>query len=183
MGLTVKIVILAAVMAVLPSDAAAQRRAPAADSAAVGGDVGLFLPADDQLSKSATLEGFYEYYMAPRTSIRLGLGWTNPEFDRDPNLSIRHLRIAVDGVYNWEKGAIHPFAGGGLGIYFLQPRAGDANVGDSESKLGGTVFGGVELFATRTLAVKGEARYHLIRNAGDLDPDGLALTVGLKKYF
>ena len=111
------------------------------------------------------------------------MGWTNPEFDRDPNRSIRHLRIAVDGVYNWEGGAIHPFAGGGLGIYFLQARAGDSNIGDSESKLGGTVFGGVEMFANRTLAVKGEARYHLIKNAGDLDPDGLALTIGLKQYF
>ena len=179
----VKIVILAAVVVVLPADATAQRRTPTTDSAAVGGDVGIFLPADDQLSKSAALEGFYEYYMAPRTSIRLGLGWMNPEFESDPSLSIRHLRIAVDGVYNWERGAIHPFAGGGLGIYFLQGRAGGSNLGDSESKLGGTVFGGVELFADRTLAVKGEARYHLIKNARGLDPDGLALTIGLKQYF
>ena len=33
------------------------------------------------------------------------------------------------------------------------------------------------------VAVKAEARYHLIANRGDLNPDGLAVTIGLKKYF
>lgn len=38
------------------------------------------------------------------------------------------------------------------------------------TKLGGTIFGGVEFFTSKTFAVKGEARYH-------------ALTIGVKSYF
>lgn len=183
MKASMKNFILTATLAILPAAAWAQGRVPATGSGAIGGDIGIFLPSEDQLTSAPSLEGFYEYYFAPRTSIRMGLGWTDPEFDRDPNASIRQVRIALDGVYNWEGGTIHPFAGGGIGVYFLQLRDRGDNVGDSESKIGATVFGGVEAFLNRTLAVKGEARYHLVKNAGRLDPDGLAFSVGLKKYF
>lgn len=165
-----------------PAVAAAQR-VPATDSAAVGGDVGLFLPRDSQLGPGLTLEGFYEYYFEPRTSVRLGLGWANPNFDREDEDTLRHVRVAGDLVRNWERGAVHPFAGAGLAIYFLQARDNGESVGDSETKFGGTLFGGAEFFTTRTAAVKVEARYHVISNIPGLNPDGLSLTVGLKKYF
>lgn len=174
--------VLAIVLAV-PSLALAQRRVPATESAAIGADVGLFLPREEALDMGPALEGFYEYYFAPRTSVRVGLGWANPEFDREEDDSLRYVRIATDVVYNWEGGAIHPFVGAGLGVYFLQLRDNGRNSGDSESKLGGTVFGGLEFFTTRSVSVKGEARYHLISDLGSLNPDGLALTIGIKKYF
>lgn len=174
--------VLAIVLAV-PSLALAQRRVPATESAAIGADVGLFLPREEALDMGPALEGFYEYYFAPRTSVRVGLGWANPEFDREEEDSLRYVRIATDVVYNWEGGAIHPFVGAGLGVYFLQLRDNDRNLGDSESKLGGTVFGGLEFFTTRSVSVKAEARYHLISDLDSLNPDGLALTIGIKKYF
>lgn len=174
--------VLAIVLAV-PSLALAQRRVPATESAAIGADVGLFLPREEALDMGPALEGFYEYYFAPRTSVRVGLGWANPEFDREEDDSLRYVRIATDVVYNWEGGAIHPFVGAGLGVYFLQLRDNDRNLGDSESKLGGTVFGGLEFFTTRSVSVKAEARYHLISDLDSLNPDGLALTIGIKKYF
>jgi hypothetical protein len=31
--------------------------------------------------------------------------------------------------------------------------------------------------------VKAEARWHVVQNVRGLNPDGLALTIGLKKYF
>lgn len=174
--------VLAIVLAV-PSLALAQRRVPATESAAIGADVGLFLPREEALDMGPALEGFYEYYFAPRTSVRVGLGWANPEFDREEDDSLRYVRIATDVVYNWEGGAIHPFVGAGLGVYFLQLRDNGRNLGDSESKLGGTVFGGLEFFTTRSVSVKAEARYHLISDLDSLNPDGLALTIGIKKYF
>lgn len=174
--------VLAIVLAV-PSLALAQRRVPATESAAIGADVGLFLPREEALDMGPALEGFYEYYFAPRTSVRVGLGWANPEFDREEEDSLRYVRIATDVVYNWEGGAIHPFVGAGLGVYFLQLRDNGRNSGDSESKLGGTVFGGLEFFTTRSVSVKAEARYHLISDLDSLNPDGLALTIGIKKYF
>ena len=173
--------ILLALVASVPAIATAQT--PRADSGAIGGDVGLFLPKADGMKSGPTLEGFYEYYPTARTSIRLGLGWANPKLDNEEDDSIRWIRVAGDVVYNWEGGSVHPFVGGGLGIYFLQRRDNGENLGDSETKLGGTLFGGAEFFLNNTVSVKGEARYHLIANIDSYNPDGLALTVGVKKYF
>lgn len=182
MRTSVKHFILTALLVALPSAALAQR-VPATDSGAIGGEVGLFLPRWDGLSTGPTLEGFYEYYFSPRQSVRIGLGWAEPENDNDERFSIRYLRVPIDFVYNWERGSVHPFVGAGLGIYFLQEKFEGESTGDSETKLGGTLFGGVELFTGRTTAVKLEGRYHAISDIRGFDPDGLSLTVGLKKYF
>lgn len=163
--------------------AAAQGRVPAAESGALGADVGIFLPRDEQLGSGLTFEGFYEYYLGARTSLRLGLGWANPEFERRTDDTLRHVRVAGDMVYNWERGAIHPFAGVGLGVYFLQRKDNGESVGDSETKFGGTILGGAEFFTSRTFAVKAEGRYHVVTDIGGLDPDGLSLTIGVKTYF
>jgi hypothetical protein len=175
--------IVSAVLVFVPASVFAQGRVPHTDSGAIGGDVGLFLPRDAALSSGPTLEGFYEYYLSPRISVRTGVGWSNPAFDREHADKLRHVRIALDAVHNWEGGSVHPFVGAGIGVYFLQVRANGNNIGDSESKLGGTIFGGAEFFTNNTTSVKAEARYHLIKNVGILNPDGLALTIGLKKYF
>lgn len=180
-----KIPYLAIALALCPVMAEAQRT-PRTDSAAVGGDVGIFRPSSDALDPALSLDGFYEYYLSPRTSVRLGVGWTNPEFESDPDESLRHVRVGGDLIYNWEYGAIHPFAGAGLGLYILQPRENGDDIADSESKLGGVLLGGVELFTSNTVSVKGEVSYHLISNVdnfGPRNPDGLKVSIGLKKYF
>lgn len=177
---------MATAIAVLPSMVQAQGLTPHADSAAVGVDVGLFRPSDDELKPALSLDGFYEYYFTARTSLRLGLGWTNPEFDRDNNTSIRHIRVGGDVIYNWEGNAIHPFVGAGLGLYIMEPRNNGNKLADSESKLGGVLLGGVEFFTGDTVSIKGEASYHLISNTdnfGPANPDGLKLSIGVKKYF
>lgn len=180
-GRAMKNFILTLTLLALPAAAYAQR-VPHADSAAVGGEVGVFIPQQDGMKAGPTLEGFYEYYLEPRTSIRIGLGWAKPKFDPSEEDSMRYVRVPFDVVYNWEGGAVHPFVGAGLGVYFLQQKHNGQNVGDSDTKLGGTLFGGVELFTARRTAVKFEARYHAVRQAR-IDPDGLSLTVGLKQYF
>jgi hypothetical protein len=175
---------LATASVVFLAPSAYAQRTPTADSAAVGGDVGLFLPRQDDFTAGLDLFGFYEYYMSSRTSVRLGLEWMNANVDDDlGDGSVRYVRIGGDLVYNWERGAIHPFGGAGLGVYILQLRAGGENVGDSEAKFGGAVFGGFEFFTDRTTAVKAEARYHVVTNQNGFNPDGLSLTIGLKKYF
>ncbi len=185
MNRVINICLLAYIGIIVPALAHGQSRTPTADSAAIGGDVGLFLPGADDLTAGLDLFGFYEYYTAPRTSVRLGMEWMNPQYDedRDPDASVRFIRIGGDVVYNWEGGAIHPFAGAGLGIYILQQRNNGQNEGDAETKFGGNVFGGLEFFTNRTTSVKAEARYHAVLNANGFNPDGLSLTVGLKKYF
>ena len=173
--------ILTITLVALPAAALAQR-VPATDSAAIGGDVGIFLPREDGMKWGPTLEGFYEYYFEPRTSVRFGIGWIKSRFDPFEEDSVRYIRVPVDVVYNWEGGAVHPFVGAGLGVYFLQRQHDGSNVGESHTKLGGTLFGGVELFTARRTALKLEARYHAVQRSF-IKPDGLALTVGLKQYF
>jgi opacity protein-like surface antigen len=177
--------ILIMLLAAIPATAGAQGRVPTTDSGAIGGDVGVFLARDPDLSSGLSLEGFYEYYMSPRLSVRTGLGWSNPQYEesRDPDASLRHVRVAVDIVHNWEGGTVHPFVGAGIGAYFLQRRNAGSNFGDSETKLGGTLLGGVEIFTAPTVSVKAEGRYHIVPRTFGLDPDGFALTIGLKKYF
>ena len=175
--------ILSACFLALATSAAAQRRVPATDSGAIGGDVGVMVPRSDALASGPVLEGFYEYYFTPRASVRLGLGWANPSFERDDEDSLRTLRVPVDFVYNWEGGAIHPFVGAGMGIYFVQPKENGESAGDSDTKLGATFFGGAEFFTGRTVSVKGEARYHVVGDVFGVNPGGLAVTIGVKTYF
>lgn len=167
----------------LPAIASAQRRMPHKDAGALGADVGVFLPRQDGMTTGPAIEGFYEYYLSARDSVRVGAGWANPKQEADSDNTMRQVRIAVDVLHNWEGGAIHPFVGAGLGTYFLQPRSHGTNLGDSATKLGGTILGGVEFFTSNTFAVKGEARYHIVTKSGLYDPSGLALTIGVKSYF
>ena len=177
----IRLSVLALSFAVTPMAVSAQT--PQADAGAVGVDFGVFVPKDDRLDSGLNLEGFYEYYLTSRVSVRMGVGWAHPKFSFDDEDGIRYFRVAGDVVRNWEGGTVHPFVGAGLGIYFLQETDNGVNFGDSETKLGGTIFGGAEFFTSNTLSFKAEARYHLIANPGDFNPDGLAVTIGVKKYF
>jgi hypothetical protein len=172
-----------ALISILATPAWAQRRVPHKDSGALGGEVGLFLPKQDGMDTGPALEGFYEYYFDARDSVRVGVGWAEPKSEGASDVSVRQVRIAVDLLHNWEGGSIHPFVGAGLGTYFLQTRSNGHNVGDSDTKLGGTLIGGVEFFTSNTFSVKGEARYHIVVKANGYNPSGLALTIGAKTYF
>jgi outer membrane protein with beta-barrel domain len=174
------ILILAAVLPLTPSLAAAQ---PRRGQIALGGDVGWFVPSDEQFDAAPIFGGFLEGYAAPRLGIRGSLFVTAPEFERGNGEEERQMRIGLDAIYNWEGGKIHPFLGGGLGIHMLQLRDDGHDVGDSDSKLGFSLLGGLEYFLNRRWTVKGEGRYQWVDNPPFIDPDGFALTIGLKRYF
>lgn len=167
----------------LPASVSAQGRMPHKDAGAFGGDVGVFLPKQNEMTTGPALEGFYEYYFTARDSVRVGAGWAYPKNEVRTDVKVRQIRIGVDLLHNWEGGAVHPFVGAGLGTYFLQPRSNGTNLGDSATKLGGTILGGLEFFTSKTFSVKGEARYHVVTKSGDYNPSGLALTIGVKSYF
>jgi len=167
-----------------PVVAAAQERAPNTGSTAVGVDVGAFIPRDSQFDSALILSALIEYYVTPRVSLRTDFGLTDPGFKRESVDSLRQVPLRVDVNYNWEGGKWHPFVGAGVGAYFLQFKDNGESFGESETKAGFNVGGGIEYFTGRTVALKGEARYHVIGNTrGGQDPSGLVLTGGLKKYF
>jgi Outer membrane protein beta-barrel domain len=160
------------------------QRQPAEGHLGVGGDIGLFAPAESALSPDLALEGHVDYYLTPRVAVRFGVGWTNPPFDRESTDSLRQVRAGGDLLYNWERGKWHPFAGAGVGAHILQEKDNGRDVGDSESKLGGAVLGGVEYFFTRDSTIKGEARYQFVGNTRNgYSPSGFLFLVGLKTYL
>lgn len=141
----------------LPATAAAQSRMPHKDAGALGAEVGVFFPRQDGMTMGPEIAGFYEYYLTARDSLRLGGGWANPKLEANSDARTRQIRFGVDLIHNWEGGAVHPFVGAGIGTYFLQPRLNGTNLGDSATKVGATILGGLEFFTSNTFAVKGEA--------------------------
>jgi hypothetical protein len=166
-----------------PANTAAQERVPATGTVAAGVDVGAFIPNNDGLSSSMLLNFLYEYYVTPRVSARAGLGWSNPSFNAGGLDTLRQVPLRFDVNYNWEGGRWHPFVGTGVGLYFMQFRVDDESIGDTETKFGLNTGGGIEYFVNRSVAVKGEGRYHAIANARGVEPSGITLTAGLKTYF
>ena len=167
-----------------PGVAAAQERVPHTGTTAVGVDVGAFVPNEDQLDSALIFSVLLEYYLTPRVSVRTDFGLTDPGFGAESSDSLRQIPLRVDVNYNWERGKWHPFVGAGAGAYFLRFKDNGQAIGDTETKPGFNLGGGIEYFTGRTVALKGEARYHVIGNTrSGLDPSGVVLTAGLKKYW
>ncbi len=156
---------------------------PAMGMWAVGADLGAFIPRDEIDDNTLDLQGFGEYYLTPRVGLRIGAGLASPSVGRGGDDSVRMTRVTFDVTYNWERGTTHPFVGAGLGAFFLQPRDNDESVGDSQNEAGFNLFGGLEYFTSRTVSLKGEARYQIVGSDVLPDPHGLTLSIGLKKYF
>jgi outer membrane protein with beta-barrel domain len=163
---------------------AQELRAPHTGSTAVGVDVGAFVPRDGQLDPAPIVNALLEYYFTPRVSVRTDFGLTDPGFGRESSDSLRQIPLRANVNYNWEGGKWHPFVGAGVGAYFIQFKDNGKALGSRETKPGVNLGGGVEYFTSRTVSLKGEARYHVIgkTSAGD-DPSGLVFTGGLKKYW
>jgi hypothetical protein len=175
-----RLVLIAALMLLLPLTAAAQ---PREGQVALGGDIGLMFPTDEQLDGALSGGAYVEIYPAARIGVRPSLFVTSPEYDRGTDEHERQMRLGVDVIYNWEGGRIHPFVGAGLGAHFLQFTNDGEEIGDSDTELGVALLGGLEVFLNRAWTLKGEGRYHWVDDERGVNPDGLALTIGLKRYF
>ena len=180
---TLGVVILGSCV-ICPRVVVAQERAPHAGSTAVGIDVGTFLPNESQLDNALIVNALLEYYVTPRVSLRTDFGLTDPGFSRESTDSLRQIPLRLDVNYNWEGGKWHPFVGAGAGAYFLQFKDNGEALGQSETKPGFNVGGGIEYFTGRTVSLKGEARYHMIGHTRTgQDPSGMVFTGGIKKYW
>lgn len=160
------------------------QQVPASGMTAVGIDVGVLFPGD-HLEATPVVNGLLEYYLTPRAGVRGTVGWANPSFEgREKDDTQRQIKLALDLLYNWEYGKVHPFVSGGGGVWFLQEKDNGDNFGDGETA-GGLTFGaGLDYFITRTATVKFEGRYDWVAvDDGRPDPSGVSLTVGVKKFF
>ena len=169
-------------LALFPAITAAQP-VPDAGQVAAGAEIGMFIPADEQLDLGIIGGGLIEFYVSPRVGIRGTVTAIRNGYDREDDDSERQLRFGADVVYNWEYGAVHPFVGAGAGVHLLRFYRDGDNEGPNDNEFGAQVLGGLEFFLNRAWTVKGEGRYQWVADRPNLDPDGLGLTIGIKRYF
>ena len=162
---------------------AAAQPVPNTGQAALGGEIGLFVPADDQLDSGLVGGGLLEFYVSPRVGIRGSVMAIRSGYDRRDDDDERQVRIGADVIYNWEYGKVHPFVGAGLGVHLLRFHRDGDNEGPNDNELGGQILGGAEFFMNRKWTVKTEARYQWVADRPNLNPDGFAVTIGVKRYF
>jgi hypothetical protein len=162
------------------------QRTPDTGMLAAGADIGILFP-DEILENALTLEGFAEYYLGPRLSVRGLLGWARPGFEPDPRRAddhFRELKLLGNAVYNWEAGVWHPFVTGGVGAYFVREKREGRADPEGETRGGINLGGGVEYFTNARTTIKGEARWDVVSHpTGFVDATGFTLSVGLKRYF
>jgi hypothetical protein len=148
-----------------------------------GADVGVLFP-DNEFENTITIDGFAEYYLSRRISVRGLLGWASPGFDNRTEDHFRQTHLIFNGVYNWEMGTWHPYATAGAGAYFVRQILDGRGDPDGESRGGINFGGGIEYFTNRMTSIKGEARWDIVSHPPGLpDATGFTLTVGVKRYF
>ena len=150
---------------------------------AAGAEIGIYFPTDDGLDNGITGGGLVEFYASPRVGIRGTITAMRNSHLANDDIDERQLRIGGDVIYNWEYGTIHPFLGGGIGIHLLRSYVDGDNVGDNDTKFGAQILGGVEYFLNRAWTIKGEGRYQWVADRPQVNPDGFAVTAGIKRYF
>ena len=150
---------------------------------AVGVDGGVLIP-HGEFESTGTLDGFGEYYLTRRVSVRGMLGWAAPGFQNRTEDHFREVRLTFNAVYNWERGVWHPFVTAGAGAYFVRQILFGRADPDGEVRGGINLGGGAEYFLNKMNTVRGEARWDIISHPPGLpDATGFTLTVGVKHYF
>lgn len=161
----------------------AQAQTPDTGLIGAGGDIGVFFP-DEALEKTLTLDGFAEYYVTPRISVRGMLAWASPGVENRTEDKFRQTRLLFNGVYNWEFIEWHPFVTAGAGVYFVRQLLDGLDDPDSETRGGINFGGGAEYFTGSMSSIKGEARWDLVSHPPGLpDASGFTITIGYKVYF
>jgi hypothetical protein len=164
-----------------PTAARAQARMPDAGVLAVGAEAGLWLPRAE-FDPALVAGGLLEYYVTPRVSVRGTVTLASPQRDRNPQATVRHLRTGADVIYNFERGAWHPFLGGGLAVHSLVARTAGRRV-DDRNVVGFALLGGTEYFFNRRTSLKFEGRLQPVDRQFYGRLTSFAATVGVKRYF
>jgi opacity protein-like surface antigen len=152
-------------------------------SIAVGGDLGVLFP-DESLESTFTWDGFAEYYVKPRLSIRGLFGWANPGFENRTEDKFRQFKLLFNGVYFWDQGKLHPFATAGAGFYFVRQLLEGADDPDSETRGGLNFGGGIDYSFNPQSAVRTELRWDIVSHPPGLpDATGITWVFGYKRFF
>ena len=175
--------VLTSLLSIVPAAAQAPAQTPDTGLIGVGGDIGVLFP-DEAFENTFTLDGYGEWYLTPRISLRAMLGYASPGFENRTEDTFRQTKLMFNGVYNWEFGKWHPFATAGAGFYFVRELLDDAVDPDGETRGGLNFGGGTEYFTGAMSSVKIEGRWDIVSEpTGFPDATGFSVTVGYKRYF
>ena len=136
-----------------------KRVTPAPETWAAGVDVGFANPVgDDDLDVEPFVDGYIEYFFTSNVSLRGMLGLYSFDGPDNPGNGPGDLDLVVvnaNVLYQWEGGTVHPFVAGGLGFYDY-----DQDFGDEDLEFGFNAGGGVNIYLTKTFAIKVEGDFH-----------------------
>jgi hypothetical protein len=182
----VSILFVSALVLVVASPARAQAPRPTPDKNVVGYgfDAGVLFP-DAAFESTLTLDGFGEFYVTPRVSVRAMLVWASPGIDTRPGDHFKQFKLLFGGNYNWIYKSLRPFAGGGAGAHFLSLKL-DDGLPDPEGETRGGIYfgGGTDFILNEESAIKAEFRWDIVSDPPGLpDASGATITVGYKRFF
>ena len=148
-----------------------------------GFDGGVLFP-DAQFESTFTLDGFGEFYLTPRISVRGMLAWSSPGVDGFTEDHFRQVKLLFGGNYNWIYKKWRPFGGGGAGAHFVRLKLDSQQDPEGESR-GGIYFGGgTDYILNDESAIKVEFRWDFVSDPPGLpDASGQTLTIGYKRFF
>lgn len=159
---------------------------PNTGMAAVGVSAGGTVTTAPYLDNGPILSANAEWYTTPRVSIRGQLtgAWTG--IVGQPDNQVRPAAFLGNVVYNWERGAWHPYATGGVGVYRF--RATEFGLDSHDTKFGVNLGGGIEYFLTRRDTLTGELLVHAIPGnfntlRTEFESTYWTIAGGYKKYF
>jgi len=179
-------------LVLIPSTATAQRHTGAVPNdgmSAVGVSIGTSLPGDVGLEDGVTIAGNAETYLSPRVSLRGQVEWMKWNIiGRGFTGTVRPLVFDANGVYNWERGAWHPYVTGGIGLYHYAFDIDGLPSGSHDNKFGADLGGGLEGFINLHTTVTAEVLFHAVQSPavgpiGTFESRFWSLRAGVKHYF
>jgi hypothetical protein len=156
---------------------------------AIGGSIGATLPGDASLEDGFTLAGNAETYLTPRVSLRGQVEWmTWNIIGRGFTGSVKPLVFEGNVVYNWERGAWHPYVTGGVGLFHYAFDIDGLASGAHDNKFGADLGGGMEGFINLHTTITAEVLYHAVQSPavspiGTFESRFWSLRAGIKRYF
>lgn len=167
------------------SEVGAQTRVRTPDKGVIGYgvDAGVLIP-DEAFENTLTFDGFGEYYVTPRISVRALLAFASSGVAGRSEDHFRQTKLLFSGVYNLEKGSWRPFGTFGAGVYFVRLHVDDETDPPGETRGGLNFGGGTEYVLNSGSSIKAEVRWDIVSHPFNLpDATGTTITVGYKRYF
>ena len=183
MSRIIRVLCISTLIGVLSAASAVAQTTPAKGVVGYGVDLGVLFP-DTVFENTLTFDGYGEYYLTPRVSVRGLLAWASPGVNGRTEDHFRQVKLLFNGVYNREYRNFRPFITAGAGAYFVRLLFEGFDDPPGETRGGINLGAGTEYILNKESSIKGELRWDIVSDPPGLsDATGATLTIGYKRYF